>query len=331
MVSAIRSNSSGETFPAVFLESVKRLGGQSVAIREKDYGIWQSYTWSQVQEQVRDFALGLAALGFNRGDRICIVGDNRPQLYWGMLAAQCLGGVPVPLYQDSIEREMEFIVGHAEARFALVEDQEQVDKFLGIKPNCPKLEHIIYKDPRGLRNYQYDCLLSFAAVQERGRAFGQENPGYLEQEIAKNRPDDLAVICYTSGTTGRPKGVMLTHHNFISTSINVTEFEQLGTDETILAYLPMAWVGDFFLSFGMALVGGYTVHCPESSATVMQDLREVGPTYFFAPPRIWENILTTVMIRMEDASWVKRQLFHWAIGAANALHKKRSAGQPPSA
>jgi long-chain acyl-CoA synthetase len=316
------------TFPGLLEQNAQRLGERTTAIREKDYGIWQSYTWSEVLHTVRDMACGLAALGFKRDDRICIVGDNRPQLYWGMLAAQCLGGVPVPLYQDSIEREMEYIVEHAEARFALVEDQEQVDKVLAIKANCPRLEHVIYKDPRGLRNYRFDYLLGLDSLLERGRAFAQEHPGYLEQELAKRSPDDMAVMLYTSGTTGRPKGVMLSHRNFIETLRNVQAFEGLQPDESYLAYLPMAWVGDFFFSVGMALVGGYTVNCPESGATVMADLREVGPTYFFAPPRIWENLLTTVMIRMEDSGWIKRRLFHTFIGVANTLQKKRAVGQP---
>ena len=317
-----------ETFPALLLQNAQRRGEGAVAIREKDYGIWQSHSWAEAWRNIRDFAHGLASLGFRRGDRLCIVGDNRPQLYWGLMAAQCLGGVPVPLYQDSIEREMQYIVEHSEARFALVEDQEQVDKFLGIKADCPKLEHVVFKDPRGLRNYQLDYLLSYASVQERGRAFGQEHPDYLEQEIAKCRPEDPAIICYTSGTTGRPKGVMLSHHNFIYSTFKFSDFEKLGKDEQILAYLPIAWAGDMFLSLGLAIVGGYTVNCPESGATVVQDLREVGPTLFFGPPRIWENLLTSVMIRMEDASWIKRRAFHYFLDVAQRVQAYRNRHAP---
>lgn len=323
----VGANGGACTFPALFLENCERFGTRRVAIREKDYGIWQSYTWQEAREQMRDFALGLAALGFKRGDRLCVVGDNRPQLYWGMMAAQCLGGVPVPLYQDSIEREMQYIVEHAEARFALVEDQEQVDKFLGIKPQCPKLECVIYKDPRGLRNYDSDFLLGFESVQQRGRAFGAEHPGFLEEEIGKIDPDDLAVICYTSGTTGKPKGVMLSHRNFIETTRTFLEYEGLNQEDTFLAYLPMGWIGDFFFSFGMAIVGGMTVSCPESTETVRHDLWEIGPTFFFAPPPIWQNLLTTVMIRMEDAGWIKRKLFHYFIDLATGLQKKHSRGE----
>jgi len=320
------SNGRPATFPALFLESVERYGDSKVAIREKDYGLWQSYTWNEAMEHVRNFADGLARLGFQRGDRMVIVGDNRPQLYWGMLAAQALGGVPVPLYQDSIEREMQFIVDHSDARFALVEDQEQADKMIAIKDECPKLEYVIYEDPRGMRHYPQDYLLAFDRVEEMGRQFEKEHPDYFRQEIAKGDEEDLAVICYTSGTTGKPKGVMLTHSNFVVTSREIIKYEGL-SDETVLAYLPMAWVGDFFLSFGMSIVGGYTVHCPESSATVMQDLREVGPTYFFAPPRIWENLLTSVMIRMDDAAWIKRKMFHAFLNLAMRLQKKKARGE----
>ena len=329
MIGAVSGNGDAGTFPQLFLENVSKFGNKRTSIREKEYGIWQSYSWQQAWEHVCDFANGLAALGFQRGDRICIVGDNRPKLYWAMLAAQCLGGVPVPLYQDSIEKELQFIVQHAEARFALAEDQEQADKLISIKPDCPQLKYVVYEDPRGMRNYPQEHLLSFERVCESGRAFAQEHAGYLEQELAQGDPEDMAVICYTSGTTGKPKGVMLSHRNFTETSRRTLAYEHLG-QETVLAYLPMAWVGDFFLSFGLSIVGGFTVHCPEDAATVLQDLQEVAPTYFFAPPRIWENLLTSVMIRMDDAVKPKRQAFHYFIDVAKRLHKKKTRGEPVS-
>lgn len=326
MVAATSPSAPG-TFPALFLEQRRRYGARKAAYREKEYGIWQSYSWEAAWEQVRTFAEGLAALGFQRGDRICIVGDNRPHLYLGMLAAQCLGGIPVPLYQDSIEREMQFIVAHAEVRFALVEDQEQADKLINVKAECPRLQYVIYRDPRGMRNYKLDYLLGYEAVQQLGRGFGKERPDYVMQEIGKGSDEDLAVICYTSGTTGRPKGVMLTHRNFAVSSKNIIAYEGMH-DESALAYLPMAWVGDFFLSFGMALTGGFTVNCPESGATVMQDLREIGPTLFFGPPRVWENLLTSVMIRMDDAAWIKRKLFRYFVDQAVRMQKRRTRSGP---
>jgi long-chain acyl-CoA synthetase len=322
------SDNSARTFPALFQEQCAR-GGDRIAYREKEYGIWQSYTWTQAWAHVRDLAEGLAALGFRRGDRLCIVGDNRPHLYWGMLAAQSLGGVPVPLYQDSIEREMQFIVEHAEARFALVEDQEQADKLINVKEQCSTLQHVIYRDPRGMRKYDWPYLLGYEALCEKGRAFAKDHPGHLDREIALGREEDLAVICYTSGTTGRPKGVMLTHKNFAVASDNVIRYERMH-EENMLAYLPMAWIGDFCLSFAMAIAGGYTVNCPESGATVMQDLREAGPTLFIGPPRIWENLLTSVMIRMDDAAWIKRKMFNWFVREGVALEKARERGGTPS-
>jgi long-chain acyl-CoA synthetase len=269
----------------------------------------------------------LAALGFKRGDRLAVIGDNRPQLYWAMVAAQALGGVPVPLYQDSIEKEMRFIIDHAEARFAVVEDQEQVDKLIALKDAGSVLETIVYEDGRGLRNYGRSYLVSYADVQQRGREFARSHPAHFDQELNQGSGGDLAVICYTSGTTGQPKGVMLTHHNLIETSRRIIAYERLRPDERVMAYLPMAWVGDFFLSFGLAIAGGFSVNCPESAATVLQDLRDIGPTYFFAPPRIWENLLTNVMIRMDEAAWPKRKLFHFFLNVAERLQQAENGGR----
>ncbi len=316
-----------DTFPKLALRNAQRLAGK-VAIREKDLGIWQSHTWSQYVEQARLIALGLAALGFARGDKTAVVGDNRPPLYWAMLATQALGGIPVPLYQDSIEKEMEYIVRHAEARFAVVEDQEQVDKLLHVRAQCEGLEYIIYDDPRGLRHYQDACLLSLEELQDRGRKFAQDNPGYFDGEVAKGRAADIAVIAYTSGTTGQPKGAMLSHRNLIETARNAVERERLDASEEVMAYLPMAWIGDHMFSFGQSIVAGFTTNCPESAATVLADLKEIGPTYFFAPPRIWENILTSVMIRVDDASWIKRRMVRFFLDVARRAERCRLARRP---
>lgn len=318
------TNGVRDTFPARFMEKVERLGKKKTFMREKAYGIWQSYSWHDANIRTRNLALGLASLGFKRGDRLCIVGDNRPDLYFGMLAVQMLGGVPVPLYQDSVEREMEYIVENADARFALVEDQEQVDKMLGIKDKCPKLEFVIYKNSRGLRNYQIDYLKSLSEIKEMGEKFGEENPEFLDAEIDEITPEHTAVICYTSGTTGKPKGVVLQHSHLIVGADKFIELEHLPPDTSSLAYLPMAWVGDLFFSYSTTIVGGYSVCCPESADTVLQDLREIGPNVFFAPPRIWENILTGVMIRMDDAGWVKRNLFKYFTALAARMQKKRN-------
>jgi long-chain acyl-CoA synthetase len=316
-----------DTFPKRVRANAERLP-RRVAIREKDLGIWQSHTWRDYFERSRRIALGLASLGFARGDKTAIVGDNRPELYWATLATQALGGVPVPLYQDSIEKELAYIVDHAEARFAVAEDQEQVDKLLHVRAQCPRLEFIVYQDPRGMRAYSEPGLLSLAELEEQGEKFALGHPSYFDDEMARGRGEDTAVICYTSGTTGTPKGAMLSYRNLIEMARLATEREGLRPDDEALAYLPMAWVGDHMLSYAQAIVAGFAINCPESAATVLHDLKEIGPTYFFAPPRIWENLLTNVMIRIEDAAWPKRTMTHAFLGLAQDLERRRLNGQP---
>jgi len=316
-----------DTFPKLVRLNAERVPDK-VAIREKDYGIWQSYTWRDYYEQSRLIALGLASLGFTRGDKVAIVGDNRPQLYWAVMAAQALGGVPVPIYQDSIEKELAYIADHAEARFAVVEDQEQVDKLLHVRAQCPRLEHVIYDDARGMRGYTDPCLTSLAALQERGRAFATEHPGHFEAELDRGGAEDTAIICYTSGTTGTPKGAMLSHRNLMATGRNAARAEGLGPDEEILSYLPMAWVGDHVFSYAQSIIVGFAANCPESAATVLTDLKEIGPTYFFAPPRIWESILTTVLVRIDDCAWPKRKLVQAFLDLGQAIERCRLDGQP---
>ena len=319
-----------DTFPKLARANAQCMPDR-VAIREKDYGIWQSTTWGDYLAHGRAIALGLASLGLRRGDKVAIVGDNRPELYWAVLATQALGGVPVPLYQDSIEKEMEYIIDHAEARFAIVEDQEQVDKLLALRGRCPRLETIVYDDARGMRAYSETCLLSLAELQEAGRKFEIGHPTYFDDEIAKGRGGDIAIICYTSGTTGTPKGAMLSHANLIVTARNAAEAEGLRADEEILSYLPMAWIGDHVFSYAQAILVGFAINCPESAATVLHDLREIGPTYFFAPPRIWETLLTNVMVRIEDCAWPKRRLVRFFLDVAQELERARLSGRTPSA
>jgi len=318
-----------DTFPRLLLHNARTRSART-AIREKDLGVWQSWTWEQVAREVRALACGLAARGFRRGDRLAIIGDNRPRLYWSMAAAQCLGGIPIPLYQDAVAEEMIYPLRQAEVRFAVAEDQEQVDKLLEIQERCGFLEDILYDDPRGLRKYGRPFLRDLGSHAEEGRAYDAAHPGFFEEEVAGGRGSDVAIILYTSGTTGHPKGVMLTHDNLIITGRNGIEREGLAETEELLAYLPMAWVGDNLFSYTQSYVAGFCVSCPESSDTVLTDMREIGPTYNFAPPRIYENMLTQVLIRMEDAGRVKRFLFRYFMEVARRAGTRILDGKPVS-
>jgi long-chain acyl-CoA synthetase len=279
------------------------------AIREKNRGIWHSLTWAQYWEEVRAFALGLAAHGFRRGDKLSVIGDNRPRLYAAQLAAQSLGGVAVPVYQDSIAAELAYVLDHAEVSVIVAEDQEQADKVLSLQQRLPHLRLVVYDDPRGLRHYQEPLLKSFDAVGAAGREFGADHPGYVEAEIDKGTPQDLALFSYTSGTTGHPKGVMLSHANLLCAAEAFATAEDVRPGDDMLCYLPMAWIGDSLLSLVLHLLVGFTANCPERPDTVQRDLRELGPTIGIAPPRIWENMLTSVRIRAADATPVKRWIF----------------------
>ncbi|KQW42830.1 MULTISPECIES: long-chain fatty acid--CoA ligase [unclassified Roseateles] len=315
------------TFPRLLLDHAARRPG-APALREKAYGVWQTLSWAQLAALVQELAMGLAAAGLKRGDHIVIVGENRPRLYAGMLAAQCLGAVPVPLYQDAVAGEFVFPINNAEIAFAVVEDQEQVDKMLELREQCPQLTRIWFDDPRGLRNYDEPGLASLDALIEQGRAAQGQRPDFFAAEVAAGQPGDVAALFFTSGTTGNPKGVIHTHATLIDRAQAGQRFDRLTSEEEVLAYLPPAWIGQNIFSFAQWLACGYVVNCPESASTVSIDLKEVGPTYYFAPPRVFEGLLTTVMIRMEDASAPKRWLFERCMTLARRVGPRRMDRQP---
>jgi long-chain acyl-CoA synthetase len=315
------------TLPRLLQRNARELGHRP-AIREKDRGIWQTWDWRQYLDQVRDLALGLASLGFRRGDGLSVIGDNRPRLYWAQVAAQSLGGVSVPVYQDSIARELAYVWNHAEVSVIVAEDQEQVDKVAALRDELPALRLVVYDDPRGMTGYRHDWLKSFEDVQEAGRKFGVEHPGFFENQIELGRAEDVAVISYTSGTTGNPKGAMITHANAIGVAESFRQASRLVPEDTSLAYLPMAWAGDSVYTLFASLVAGFCANCPESPETVQRDLRELGPSTLLAPPRIWENMLTAVLVRAADATPLKRRTFDYFRTVAERAEILRTEGKP---
>ncbi|MEM1301955.1 MAG: AMP-binding protein [Pseudomonadota bacterium] len=316
------------SIPALLARNVRDYG-TSAAYREKEFGIWQSWTWAETAEQIEALALGLMTLNIQPGDHVAIVGRNRPRLYWSMVAVQKTGAVPVPIYQDAVGEEIAYVLDHCKARFIIAGDQEQVDKVLEVGERLQGLDHMVYLDARGMRKYDHAKLTQYQALQEKGRKEGDK--AALDARTDALTYDSTCVMLYTSGTTGKPKGVVLSNRNIIETSKNSADFDGLRAGDEVLAYLPMAWVGDFIFSIGQAYWTGFCVNCPESAETVMHDLREIGPTYYFAPPRVFETQLTNVMIRMEDAGRVKRWLFNTFMDHAKTVGPQLLDGKSVSA
>jgi long-chain acyl-CoA synthetase len=319
-----------DTFPKLLLrnEAVRPL---RPAMRHKDLGIWREWSWADVARQVRCYALGLMAHGLQRGDKVAIIGTNRPKLYWSIMAAQSVGAIPVPVYSDAVADEMAYVLDHAEIRFACVQDQEQVDKILGVAERLPKIEIIFYDEPRGLRDYDHSRLQAIDEVIAQGAGILMSDPAAvkrLDDAIASGTGADTSVILYTSGTTGRSKGVMLSAGGCVKAATDTVEFDRLTDRDNVIAYLPLAWVGDHYLNYAQALVAGFTINCPESPETAVEDRREIGTTFAFAPPRVYESMLTRIMIRMEDAGWLKRKMFHYYLGVAKKWGEKILDGKP---
>ena len=303
------------TIPALLLRNGE-VRPDKPAIREKNYGIWVTHDWRSYIENVRNLALGLAAHGFSKGDKLAVIGDNRPQLYWAQLAAMCLGGSAVPVYQDSIARELAFVLNNAEVKVIVAEDQEQVDKILSIRDELPSLELLAYSDPRGMTEYDDSVLIAVDALQEEGRAAASKDPGAFAEACRAVAPGDIALMCYTSGTTGMPKGVMLSHGNLVQAAGIYCRTEDVREEDDYLAYLPMAWVGDVMYGLVAAIITGATINCPEGPETVRRDMRELGPTGIIAAPRLWETLLSDIQVRAADSSPLKRAVFrHFRAGA----------------
>jgi long-chain acyl-CoA synthetase len=321
-----------DTFPKLLVRNAHVYGARP-AFRHKDLGIWQTWSWAQVLDTVRAYAVGLHRLGLQRGDTIAIVGSNRPKLYWSVMAAQMLGAVPVPVYADAVADELAFVLAHADVRFAAVEDQEQVDKIMSVAARLPKLEQILYDEPRGLRDYDHSRLRRIDEIIAVGRTAIVEDASvgaWIEREIAAGKGSETSIILYTSGTTGQSKGVVLTAERCIRAAADTVAFDKLDERDVALAYLPLAWVGDHYMNYAQGLVAGFCLACPEHPETAMLDLREIGPTFYFAPPRVFEQLLTRVMIRIEDAGFIKRRLFHIFIAVARRHGEAILNGQSTS-
>ena len=306
------------TFPRLMLHQAATRA-QAPAMREKEYGIWQTTTWSELDQLVQAIAAGLHLAGLKREEHLVLLGSNRPRLYAAMLAAQSLGAIPIPLYQDAVAPECVFPINNADIRFCIVEDQEQVDKLLEVREQCPQLARIWYDEPRGLRHYEEPGLDALDTLVAQGKEFLAQHPSFFLQQVEQGSPSDVAAMFFTSGTTGNPKGVVHTHESLINRARAGANFDHLRDSEEVLAYLPPAWIGQNIFSYAQWLVVGYVVNCPENASTVSIDLKEVGPTYYFAPPRVFEGLLTNVMIRMEDAGPIMQTMFRSCMSLAKRV------------
>jgi long-chain acyl-CoA synthetase len=320
------------TFPQLLRRLAAERGGRRHALREKRYGIWQPHTWADYEQRVRHFACGLASMGFERGETLAILGDNRPEWVISELAAQSLGGRSVGLYPEGILEEVEHVLAHAQVRFVVAEDQEQVDKLVELERagGLPTVEHVIFYDQRGLERYAHPYLIEFTRVEERGAAHDAEHTGWWEEQVEQGRPEDVAILCTTSGTTGKPKLAMLSHRNLLWMGASLMSVDPVKADDEFLSFLPLAWIGEQMIALACALQTGFALNFPESAATQQADLREIGPRVMFSPPRIWESLLSQVLVRVGDAGWVKRKAFGWGLEVGRRHAAARLRGGTPS-
>jgi long-chain acyl-CoA synthetase len=316
-----------DTLPKLLFSNADRFGEQ-VALREKEFGIWQSVNWRQFAEHVRDFALGLHALGLRRSDTLAIIGDNRPEWLYAELAAQSLGAMSVGIYQDSAADEVRHVLQTSQSRVIIVEDQEQVDKILEIWPDLSDVRKVIFYYSKGMRGYEEPFLADFPSIEALGRDYGREHPQLFETELHAGRGKDIAMLSTTSGTTGIPKLAMLSHDNMISQGRGLLDVDPLEPGDEFVSFLPLAWVGEQMITVAAGLQAGFTINFPESAATVQQNIREIGPRVMFAPPRIWENMLSNVQVRIQDTDRFKRWMFNWAMRQGYAYADARFSGRP---
>jgi long-chain acyl-CoA synthetase len=317
-----------DTFPKLLVRNAATFGDRKIAMREKEFGIWQEYGWKEYHDHVKYFSLGMVSLGLQAGDKVAIIGDNRPEWVWAEVAAQAACAVPLGLYQDSTLKEVSYIIDHSDASFVVAEDQEQVDKILDMKEQLPKVRFIIYSDPRGMRGYKQPFLLDFKEVENFGRELEQRDPELFAKNVASANYEDLALICYTSGTTGFPKGAMLSFRNLLSMAANLMVVDGKFEKDEFVSFLPLAWIGEQMMCLSSALLTGFTVNFPEKPETVQENIREIGPTIMFSPPRIWENMTSTVQVKVMDASALKRRMYNWALPVgyayADAVFRKEA-------
>jgi long-chain acyl-CoA synthetase len=326
-MSGLENLAGDDTFPRLLARNARTIGDR-VALREKEFGIWQSYTWRDCHAHVRDFSLGLVALGLGRGGKVAIIGDNRPEWVWTEIAAQAAGAASIGIYQDSNLTEVAYVIDHCDASVVVAEDQEQVDKILEMLDRLPKVKHVVYTDPRGLRKYEHPALISFEDVEEKGRALAKERPGLFDENVAKGSAEDVAIICYTSGTTGNPKGAMLSFRNLLSMALSLDAVDPKRGDDEFVSFLPLAWIGEQMMSVSTALAKGFTVNFPEEPDTVTENIREIGPNLMFAPPRVWESLTSTVQVKIMDTTPFKRFMYERCMPIGERVADLRFAKKP---
>ena len=304
------SSKNFQSLPALLIRNAERFGDRRIALREKEFGIWQSVTWQQYLEHVRDFSLGLISLGLKPGETLGIIGDNRPEWVYAELAAQAAGAIPFGIFQDSILTEIAYIIDHSGAAMLVAEDQEQVDKILDLKEQLPRLKKIIYTDPKGLWDYEDDLLIEFSQIEALGRELHRTESDLFDKNIRAIKDSDLSNICYTSGTTGNPKGTLLTHANIISMVAALNEVDRKFPEDQFLSFIPLPWIVEQTMSVFSALYVGYTVNFPEDPESAMADLYEIAPSLVVASPRMWEGISRQVMVKHLDASFLKKLVYN---------------------